>query len=227
LRKKSALRIPYLAALVILLFMAGILSWRAVKDETMFKRRKPRSKLSSLRELIWPSMGLRRTFRYVRLRIVRMSDTTHQIAAGLSIGVWISFSPLVGTHFVQAAAIAWLLRVNILSAIIGTLVGTPWTFPLMWWASIELGVSLTSFFGIGSVDRLPDHLDLDVLWDIATTKPLELFLPWMIGGYALGLICCLASYVLLYRLVQAAKAARARAKLGHMEREASRITGDA
>lgn len=209
------------------LFMAGVLARRAVKHETMFKRRKPRSKLSTLRELIWPSMGLRRTFRYVRLRIVRMSDTTHQIAAGLAVGVWIAFSPLVGTHFVQAASIAWLIRANILSSIIGTLVGTPWTFPLMWWASIKFGVGLTSFFGIGRMDRLPDHLNLDVLWDIIITKPLDLFLPWMIGGYVLGLICALISYVLLYRVVQAAKAAKARAKIARMEREARRITGDA
>ncbi|MCD8566731.1 MAG: DUF2062 domain-containing protein [Alphaproteobacteria bacterium] len=155
-----------------------------------------------------------------------MSDTTHQIAGGLSIGTWIAFSPLVGTHFIQAATIAWLLRVNILSALIGTLIGTPWTFPLMWWASIELGVYLTSFFGIGSVDTLPENINLTVLWDIATTKPLELFLPWMIGGYALGLVCALLSYVLLFRVVQAAKAARTRAKLAGMDREAHRITDD-
>lgn len=193
----------------------------------MFKRRKPRSLLRNIRELIWPSMGLRRTFRYVRLRIVRMSDTTHHIALGLSIGIWISFSPLVGTHFIQAGLIAWLLRGNILSAIIGTLVGTPWTFPIMWWASIELGAIMTSFFGIGGDHALPEVINLQVLWDIAMTQPIQLFLPWMIGGYTLGLLCALFSYVLLFRIIQASKAARMRAKIEKMDREARRITEEA
>ncbi|MCD8498135.1 MAG: DUF2062 domain-containing protein [Alphaproteobacteria bacterium] len=200
---------------------------RDVKDRAMFKRRKPRSKLHALRELIWPSMGLRRTFRYVRLRIVRMSDTTHQIAGGLSIGIWISFSPLVGLHFVQAGVLAWLFRVNILSSLIGTLVGTPWTFPLMWWASIELGALMTSFFGIGGSHALPDVINMEILWHIATTEPLDLFLPWMIGGYTLGLACAILSYPLLYRLIQVAKAARLRAKLEKMSREGRRITEEA
>ena len=148
----------------------------------MFKRKQKLSLRRQVRELIWPSMGFRRAFRYVRIRIVRMSDSSHKITLGLAIGIWIAFSPLVGTHFIQAGILAYFLRGNILAALIGTLVGTPWTFPLMWWASIELGVFLTSWLGIADRSTLPDDFSLSVLWDFAMSHPLRLFVPWMIGG---------------------------------------------
>lgn len=179
----------------------------------MFKRKQKLSLRRQVRELIWPSMGFRRAFRYVRIRIVRMSDSSHKITLGLAIGIWIAFSPLVGTHFIQAGILAYFLRGNILAALIGTLVGTPWTFPLMWWASIELGVFLTSWLGIADRSTLPDDFSLSVLWDFAMSHPLRLFVPWMIGGYVLGLAAAFVSYAPLYRIIHTARTARARAKM--------------
>lgn len=189
----------------------------------MFKRKHKLSLRRQARELIWPSMGFRRAFRYVRIRIVRMSDSSHKITLGLAIGIWIAFSPLVGTHFIQAGILAYFLRGNILAALIGTLVGTPWTFPLMWWASIELGVFLTSWLGIADRSTLPDDFSLSVLWDFAMSHPLRLFVPWMIGGYVLGLAAAFISYAPLYRIIHTARTARARAKMQRVAKTAHEI----
>lgn len=189
----------------------------------MFKRKQKLSLRRQVRELIWPSMGFRRAFRYVRIRIVRMSDSSHKITLGLAIGIWIAFSPLVGTHFIQAGILAYFLRGNILAALIGTLVGTPWTFPLMWWASIELGVFLTSWLGIADRSTLPDDFSLSVLWDFAMSYPLRLFVPWMIGGYVLGLVAAFLSYAPLYRIIHTARTARARAKMQRVAQLAREI----
>ncbi len=91
----------------------------------MFKRRKPLTPFQHFRELMWPSMGWRRAIRYIWLRITRLSDSTHSIALGLSIGVMVAFNPLIGTHFVQCIFFAYLLRANILCALVGVMFGNP------------------------------------------------------------------------------------------------------
>ncbi len=190
----------------------------------MFKRRKPLSKLQHVRELFWPSMGWRRAFRYFRLRLVRMADTTHRIALGLAIGVCISFNPLLGTHFVQAAVFAWLVRGNILCALIGTLAGNPWTFPFMWLGGIKLGSYLFYIIGLPASEVLPHHLDLSILWHLLKTEPLRVLLPWTIGGYILGFLSMPITYIASYRLVMTGKLARKKAKLYKIHVVAREVT---
>ncbi len=178
----------------------------------MFKRREPLTILETLRQLFWPRMGWIRSFHYTKHRLIRLSDTTHSIALGLAIGLGVSFTPLLGTHFIQAGIIAWLLRANIFSAMMGTFAGNPWTFPFFWWGGISLGKYLFSLFGIHGGGELPEELNFTILYELITTDPMAVFLPWMLGGYSLILITIPISYPIYYFLIKAAKAAQAKAK---------------
>ncbi len=178
----------------------------------MFKRREPLTILQTLRQLFWPTMGWIRSFHYTKHRLLRLSDTTHSIALGLAIGLGVSFTPLLGTHFIQAGIIAWFLRGNIFSAMVGTFAGNPWTFPFFWWGGISLGKFLFSLFGINGVNELPEDLNFTVLYELITNDPMALFLPWMLGGYALILITMPISYPIYYSLIKGAKAAKNKAK---------------
>lgn len=191
----------------------------------MFQRREPLTLLQKARQILWPSMGWKRTYKYVKCRLIRLSDTTHKIALGLAIGCGISFSPLVGTHFIQAAILAYIFRANLLSAIIGTFVGNPWTFPFMWWASISFGSFLFSFLGLPAETALPDELSFSMLWDIIKDEPLRIFFPWMLGGYILAFAFTLTSYYFFYRMVGAAKLARSKARLRRLHKAAQELTG--
>ena len=91
--------------------------------EVMFQRRNPRTILQNLKELFWPSMGWVRAFQYTKHRVIRLSDSTHNIALGLAIGAAISFTPILGTHFIQAGFIAYVVRCNFIAALIGTFIG--------------------------------------------------------------------------------------------------------
>ncbi len=190
----------------------------------MFKRRAPLTFLQQIRELLWPSMGWIRAFHYAKHRVLRLSDTSKSIAAGLAIGMAVSFTPIVGTHFVQAGMIAYFARVNILSALIGTFVGNPWTFPFMWWAAISFGSYLFGIIGLPASTALPDEVTLSVMWDIATSDPLRIFLPWLLGGYLMALLMWPFCYLIFYRLVSAAKAAKVRAKARKLKKNAAQIT---
>jgi uncharacterized protein (DUF2062 family) len=191
----------------------------------MFKRRNPSGKLHHVKELFWPSMGWKRAFRYVRLRIVRLSDTTQKIALGLALGTAIAFSPIMGTHFIQVAFLAWLLEANLLAALIGSFFGNPWTYPFIWWGSIELGSYIMSFFGIAASNALPEHMDLGGLWHIMTDQPVRLFVPWMIGGHILGFLSIFPAYIVYYQVVRGAKSARSKARLHKVHKVACEVTG--
>lgn len=190
----------------------------------MFKRRTPRTILKKLREVLWPSMGWRRALTYVRHRTLRLSDTSRKIAVGLAIGAAISFTPIVGTHFIQAAVMAYIVRANVTSALIGTLVGNPWTFPFMWWASISFGSLLLGLFGFPASTVLPDVIDFSIFWGIATHEPMRIFLPWLVGGYLMACLTWTPFYLIFYGLLKAAKTARKKAKLKAIKRVTKDMT---
>lgn len=177
----------------------------------MFKRRKPLTKIETIREFCWPSMGLKRTFSYFKHRVLRVGDSTHKVALGLAIGFGVSFTPLLGTHFIQAGIAASLSRGNVFAAILGTFIGNPSTFPFFWWAGFSFGSFLFSVFGIHGTGELPEHMSLSLFWDMAWTEPMTLFLPWMLGGYILFFLSLMPAYFIYYRLIDIAKVASARA----------------
>ena len=170
-------------------------------------------------------MGWIRAAKYTRLRIVRLSDTTQKIALGLAIGAAISFTPLVGTHFIQAGFIAYLLRANFLASLIGTFVGNPWTFPFMWWAAMSFGSFIFQLLGFPASVSLPDNIDLGVVWELIKTEPFRIFLPWLLGGYLLALLTTPISYMIFYQMVHGAKKARIKAREPKLHRVAREVTG--
>lgn len=79
---------------------------------------------------------------YVVHRLRRLPDPPHRISRGIAAGVFVSFSPLFGFHFIYAAIIAFLIRGNILAALLSTFIGNPLTFPFFAVASLNMGNAL-------------------------------------------------------------------------------------
>lgn len=193
----------------------------------MFKRRNPLTPIDHVREVFWPSMGWLRALKYARLRVIRLSDSTHKIAAGLACGAIISFTPFVGTHFIQAGILAYLLKANLLASLIGTFVGNPWTFPFMWWGAMTFGSFLMGLLGLPSEAALPAHIDFAVMWDLLWHEPLRIFLPWFAGGYLLALLTWLPFYFLFFNMVKGAKLARKKARVRKIHKVGKEMTGQA
>lgn len=170
-----------------------------------------------MHNLVWPRMGWRRTIRYFKYRLIRLQDSPSKISRGICAGACVSFTPLPGTHFIQAAILAYLMRGNILAALIATWVGNPWTFPGMWYASYVVGMGLFHLLGLETA-HLPDHFTLNDLWREIITHPGALVLPWVIGGYLLMAATWPAVYYTVRPLIRAAQHARAerrRKRHGH------------
>ena len=66
------------------------------------------------------------------------------IALGFACGSMVSFTPLLGLHFILAIVFAYLIRGNLIAALLGTIVGNPITFPFIWGMIYKVGAFFTS-----------------------------------------------------------------------------------
>lgn len=163
----------------------------------MFKRRDRRPRLQALREAIAPRKGWRRVIEYWRHRMQRLPDSPERIALGFACGVYASFTPFFGFHFVVAAALAWVIRANVFASAIGTFVGNPLTFPFIAAASLEMGELImgvpirVDFGGLGFREMV------DMLMNNIT----GIVLPYFVGGLIPGLITSVGFYFLIKPVV--------------------------
>ena len=85
----------------------------------IFKRRKRPPLRDRVSEMIYPRKGLWRGMEYIRKRLHRLPDSPHRIAVGFACGAFASFTPFFFFHIFLAAALAWVLRGNLLAAAFG------------------------------------------------------------------------------------------------------------
>ena len=193
----------------------------------IFKRRERPSPYTRVREVLAPRKGWWRGFEYVNKRMRRLPDSPHRIALGFACGTFASFTPFFGFHFILAAIIAWLVRGNIVAALLGTAVGNPLTFPL---------ISATALWFGGWLMRLGHRGDdfesithdfaegLNAIWGMvknwfgygpSTLHGLSeffhgIFLPYLIGGIVPGVAAAVVSYFIIGPLVAAYQERRRR-----------------
>ena len=160
----------------------------------LFRRRKPADILERARTMLWPRRSFWRSAQYFAKRVLRLTATPHAIAAGVAAGVFVSFLPYLGLHFVLAAAIAWLLAGNLIASAFGTAIGNPITFPLIWATSYKLGCAILGANAThgGSpiqLGRLWQRLEFGQLWE-------PLLKPMTVGGIPIGLVFAIVFYIL-------------------------------
>lgn len=160
----------------------------------LFKRSQPRPLKKYVREMIWPTMHWRRVVAYFQHRLFRASDSTYRVAGGLAMGAAISFTPLLGLHILQALLFAHLCGQSKVASLVGTLVGNPWTLPLMFYADYKLGVWLMALVWDGGFAALPVLHTLENF----LANPLGLFLPLLIGGALNAVVAWFVFYGVLY-----------------------------
>ena len=181
-----------------------------------------------LTEAVYPRGGWKRAFEYVKHRIRRLPDTPEKIGRGLSTGVFASFTPFIGIHFVVAIALSKPLRGNYLAAVIGTWFGNPLTLVPISAASLHTGYfllghrpqerlieALPALFGGATADLwhnakalfTPERAE----WGRLGVFNHEVFVPYLIGCVIPGAIVATLVYFLTVPLVRAYQDGRRKA----------------
>ena len=178
----------------------------------VFRRRIKRTRTERIKAMIYPRGGWLRAGQYVFHRLTRLPDPPHRIARGIFAGVFVSFTPLFGLHFMAAALMAFVMRGNIVAALLATFFGNPLTFPLIALSSVQLGHwilgtgidvvvpasrILSAFASAGGEvwsNVLAVLFDTPTQWGQLHHFYHGLFKPYLIGGIGPGIVCATAFY---------------------------------
>lgn len=177
----------------------------------LFKRRSSPSWFAKARAMAWPTRSYTRSAQYFGKRVLRVNATPYAIAMGVACGAFVSFTPLLGLHFVLAFVFAYLLRANFLAAVLGTAVGNPLTFPFIWAFTFRVGrVILGQPVHHNAEPRLdgPSEYTVEAISGFfeRTWPVIE---PMLVGSIPLGLTAAVACYVVTYATVVGYQKARA------------------
>ncbi|MFA7382367.1 MAG: DUF2062 domain-containing protein [Desulfurivibrionaceae bacterium] len=81
-----------------------------------------------------------RTAKYYYLKFLRLQGDPHSLALGVAIGIFVGITPTVPLHTALILILAWLLRGNILAALLAaTAVSNPLTWLPQYYFSWRLG----------------------------------------------------------------------------------------
>ena len=185
----------------------------------MFKRRERRSIFRFFYEVVFSLKGITRAIEYVGIRLKRIPDTPHKISLGMSCGIFASFTPLFGLHFLIAGLLSYVLRANVLASLIGTFIGNPITFPIITVFNLKLGEWIlgSNEYSSGDGGKIFEGF-LDFIFLIYKSLFTEgligensvprmneflygVFIPYSLGGLILGISIAIISYLLLRPLV--------------------------
>ena len=134
---------------------------------------------------------------YYKLKLARLPASPHAIASGFACGSMVSFTPLLGLHFILAIVFAYIIRGNLVAALLGTIVGNPVTFPFIWGLIYKVGAFVTS--------TKPKELNHEINFDMIITQTYEIFLPMLLGGAILAIPVWLLTYSLTHSFVSSYK----------------------
>jgi uncharacterized protein (DUF2062 family) len=136
------------------------------------------------------------------------------------VGVFTTFTPFYGLHFVLAALLAVLVRGNVMAALLGTFFGNPLTYVPIGVVSLNLGHHM---LGTESAAELDENIfdkfggaGADFFWNAwyaVRGEPVDwhatwvfwhdVFLPWLVGGILPGIVTGIAAYTISLPLIEA------------------------
>ncbi|MGR3494696.1 DUF2062 domain-containing protein [Citreimonas sp.] len=205
----------------------------------VFKRRDRRPVWKAVLQALWPRGGWARAARYVTHRLNRLPDPPHRIARGIFAGVFTTFTPFYGLHFFIAAGLAFVMRGNVVAALLATFFGNPLTYVPIGVIAMKTGywiLGLTDtgehggigqkFVGAGRdlwrnfealfTSARADWTDLAIFYD-------EVFFPYLVGGIIPGLIAGFVMFHVSLPIITAYQNRRRKgvlkAKLGALKRK--------
>jgi len=154
------------------------------------------------------------------MRVLRLRASPHAVAVGVAAGIFVSWTPFIGVHFIMAFVITYFLSGNMVAAALGCAAfGNPLTYPFIWGITWEIGhlvLARKDTLGGQSIDlhEMFHQLNFTELW-----RPvLE---PMLIGAIPPGAVTSVVLYTLTFYTVRGFQSRR-RARL--MERARLRLS---
>src|SRR5438105_9972888 len=162
-------------------------------------------------------MGKIRTlFSHHGKKLLALRDTPHAVAGGVGIGIFFSFTPLLGLRIVIAVLVAWLCRCSKAAAIIAVNIHEVVFFlwPLVWAFEYQLGYWLLNGHKFPAKGRMrelmrlqtwPHRKDLGAAFRNLCHKLRELwpdYQAWLLGSLIIGIPIGVVCYFLTLKIIE-------------------------
>lgn len=156
-----------------------------------------------------------RAARYYYLKFLRLQGDPHSLALGVAIGLFVGITPTIPLHTALIIVLAWVLRGNILAALIAaTAISNPLTWLPQYYFSWRLGSWLLP--GRLSWERIQGLLglfasDAGFSQNLALLGQLglEAVAVMLVGGTLLAIPFTCAGYLLSFKFFRALRKKRA------------------
>ncbi|WP_217438614.1 DUF2062 domain-containing protein [Fertoeibacter niger] len=175
--------------------------------------------MENAREFVYPTGGFRRATQYIVHRMRRLPDKPHKIARGVFAGTFVNFPPIFGVQALSAIALAWVMRGNILAAVLCTFLSNPITTPIIAVGSLELGywmlgrdesltfLSIVAAFGDAGGELWRNFkamfTDAPTEWGSLAEFWRRVYFPYLVGSIIPGLIISTMAYYITIPLANA------------------------
>ena len=115
------------------------------------------------------------------------------VATGAGVGIFCAFIPLP-IQTLSAIALAILFRVNLPISILFSLVSNPLTIPFIFLSSYKAGLMILGIEGSDIEQIIHSNA---TIFEWFSNKFIHIWEPFVIGCFALGLICSILTYLLI------------------------------
>jgi hypothetical protein len=143
--------------------------------------------------------ALKKLFRFLYLKLVRIHDTPQKISIGLALGVFSGLMP--GTGPLAAITLAIFLRVNRLAALIGSIITNTWLSILILIPAIKLGSMILNMEWSQVYKEWMVFLSTFSWPALFKLSIYKIILPVLVGYATLGLALAIFVYVLSLSLI--------------------------
>ncbi|HOJ92875.1 MAG TPA: DUF2062 domain-containing protein [Dictyoglomaceae bacterium] len=141
---------------------------------------------------------IKRFFRYIYLKLIRLNDSPEKIALSFSIGVFIGVFPTFGLGGILVVIISYIFKLNYLAGVLGTFIMNYITSPFFWSLSYFIG----NFLLYGKFEWK--------IWEERNIK--EFALSYIVGNIIVSILCFFLSYFIVRKLVITYRKRRGRRK---------------
>lgn len=138
--------------------------------------------------------SLKRFFRFWYLKLIRIRESPHNVAMGLSLGVFVGCLPIIPLQTVTALLLAFFFKCSKIAAAAGTWITNPLYAPFVYYGMYLLGRAVIP---VGKKEFEPEDLTfvniVNLGWDF--------FLLMFAGGIIIGLALAFLTYLVSVRMV--------------------------
>lgn len=139
--------------------------------------------------------------------MLMLDDSSHRIALGGAIGMFIAMTPTVGIQMLIVLALALLtkrwFRFNKVAALLMVYVSNPLTVVPIYWFSYKVGtIYFPGSISRGEFEAIFQYEGLSEWWAALVRLFVDVGVPLVVGSLVVATCCGLATYPILLRIIR-------------------------